>query len=195
MTGYQLALNQSVLVLGYPTLPMQISKLSEHFHVIVRTTVIFAKPCSQPEQRPHANAADQHHQTPLPRCETPAELSHLFPIYFDRQHDQRPPPRCVSSSQTVAMSRGRIMAVDLCRASCVVVNAEPSPFQGRRVGPARFERRPTLGNRREIMVGRRGEAPLFPPDSLSNRNWAMAQSSTLLRQSSIRAKAWFAERT
>ena len=26
------------------------------------------------------------------------------------------------------------------------------------VGPARFERRPTIGNRRDIMVGRRGEA-------------------------------------
>lgn len=157
MTGYQLALNQSVLVLGYPTLPMQISKLSEHFQVVVRTTVIFAKPCSQPEQRPHANAADQHHQTPLPRCETPAELSHLFPIYFDRQHDQRPPPRCVSSSQTVAMSRGRIMAVDLCRASGVVVNAEPSPFQGRRVGPAR---RSATVSTRQLEQPQLGDGPV-----------------------------------
>ena len=32
-----------------------------------------------------------------------------------------------------------------------------------RVGPARFERRPTIGKCRENMVGRRGEAPLVPP--------------------------------
>ncbi len=35
-------------------------------------------------------------------------------------------------------------------------------FQGR-VGPARFERRPTIRKRRELLVGRRGEAPLVPP--------------------------------
>ena len=34
-------------------------------------------------------------------------------------------------------------------------------FQGR-VGPARFERRPTIRKRREIRVGRRGETPLAP---------------------------------
>ena len=44
----------------------------------------------------------------------------------------------------------------------------------RRVGPARFERRPTLGNRREIRVGRRGEAPLVPPDSFRSPTKAMA---------------------
>ena len=32
----------------------------------------------------------------------------------------------------------------------------------RRGGPAQFERRPTIGKRREIMVGRRGETPLVP---------------------------------
>ena len=43
----------------------------------------------------------------------------------------------------------------------------------RRVGPARFERRPTIGNRREILVGRRGEAPLVPPYRLRRPNKAM----------------------
>ncbi len=33
----------------------------------------------------------------------------------------------------------------------------------RRLGPARFERRSTIIKRPEIMVGRRGEAPLVPP--------------------------------
>ena len=37
----------------------------------------------------------------------------------------------------------------------------------RRVGPARFERRPTISKRRELLVGRRGEAPLVRPDSLT----------------------------
>jgi len=37
-----------------------------------------------------------------------------------------------------------------------------------RVGQARFERRPTIWKRREIMVGRRGEAPLVPPYILPN---------------------------
>ena len=32
-----------------------------------------------------------------------------------------------------------------------------------RVGPAQFERRPTIGKCRENRVGRRGEAPLVPP--------------------------------
>ncbi len=32
-----------------------------------------------------------------------------------------------------------------------------------RVGPARFERRPTIGKCRENRVGQRGEAPLAPP--------------------------------
>ena len=45
-------------------------------------------------------------------------------------------------------------------------------FQGR-VGPAQFERRPTIGNRREFMVGRRGEAPLVPPYRLRSPNKAM----------------------
>jgi hypothetical protein len=31
------------------------------------------------------------------------------------------------------------------------------------VGQARFERRPTIWNQLETMVGRRGEAPLVPP--------------------------------
>ena len=44
----------------------------------------------------------------------------------------------------------------------------------RRVGPARFERQPTIGKRREILVGRRGEAPLVPPYSLCRPNKAMA---------------------
>ena len=33
----------------------------------------------------------------------------------------------------------------------------------RRVGPARFERRPTIWKRRKIMVGWRDDAPLVPP--------------------------------
>jgi hypothetical protein len=37
-----------------------------------------------------------------------------------------------------------------------------------RVGQACFERRPTNRKRDEIMVGRRGKAPLVPPDILSN---------------------------
>ncbi len=35
-------------------------------------------------------------------------------------------------------------------------------FQSK-VGPARFERRPTIRKPQELMVGRRGEAPLAPP--------------------------------
>ena len=39
-----------------------------------------------------------------------------------------------------------------------------------RVGQARFERRPTIGKRREFMVGRRGEAPLVShPTSFADR--------------------------
>ena len=44
----------------------------------------------------------------------------------------------------------------------------------RRVGQARFERRPTIGKRREFMVGRRGEAPLVPPYKFRRPNKAMA---------------------
>ena len=33
----------------------------------------------------------------------------------------------------------------------------------RRVGPARFERRPTIRKHRDWLVGRRGDAPLVPP--------------------------------
>ena len=43
-----------------------------------------------------------------------------------------------------------------------------------RVGQARFERRPTSGKRREIMVGRRDEAPLVPPYRFLRPNKAMA---------------------
>ena len=43
-----------------------------------------------------------------------------------------------------------------------------------RAGPAQFERRTTLGKRREIMVGRRDEAPLVPPYRLRRPNKAMA---------------------
>ena len=53
-------------------------------------------------------------------------------------------------------------------------------FQGR-VGPARFERRPTIRKHREIMVGRRGEAPLVPPYSFRSPNKAMALLSTQVR--------------
>ena len=35
--------------------------------------------------------------------------------------------------------------------------------ESRRVGPARFERRPTIRGLDNILVGRRGEAPLVPP--------------------------------
>ena len=44
----------------------------------------------------------------------------------------------------------------------------------RRVGQARFERRPTIGNHREIRVGRRGEAPLVPPYKLRRPNKVIA---------------------
>ncbi len=43
-----------------------------------------------------------------------------------------------------------------------------------RVGPTRFERRPTIRKHREFMVGRRGEAPLVPPYRLHRPNKAMA---------------------
>jgi hypothetical protein len=36
------------------------------------------------------------------------------------------------------------------------------------VGPTRFERRPTMNSLREMIVGRRGEAPLVPPYILCN---------------------------
>ena len=56
----------------------------------------------------------------------------------------------------------------------------------RRVGPAHFERRPTIGKCQEILVGRRGEAPLAPPYRLRSRNKAMA----LLRgEGGVRAMA------
>ena len=51
----------------------------------------------------------------------------------------------------------------------------------RRVGQAQFERRPTIVKRREIMVGRRGEAPLVPPYSLRSPNKAM-----------VRCRLWWA---
>jgi len=44
----------------------------------------------------------------------------------------------------------------------------------RRVGAARFERRPTIVKHREIMVGQRGEAPPVPPYSFRRLNQAMA---------------------
>ena len=47
----------------------------------------------------------------------------------------------------------------------------------RRMGPAQFERRPTIGKRREILVGRRGEASLVPPYRLRRPNKAMALGS------------------
>jgi len=40
----------------------------------------------------------------------------------------------------------------------------------RRVGQARFERRPTITAQLKIMVGRRGEAPLVPPYSFRRLN-------------------------
>ncbi len=46
-------------------------------------------------------------------------------------------------------------------------------FQSR-VGPVRFERRPTIGTQLEIMVGRRVEAPLVPPYRFRRPNKAMA---------------------
>ena len=61
-------------------------------------------------------------------------------------------------------------------------------FQGR-VGQARFERRPTIGNRREIMVGRRGEAPLVPPYSFRRPNKAMAVASDLAELTSPKVVA------
>ena len=38
-------------------------------------------------------------------------------------------------------------------------------------GQAQFERRPTILKRREILVGRRDEAPLVPPYIRCNFNW------------------------
>ena len=49
-----------------------------------------------------------------------------------------------------------------------------NPMFLRRAGPARFERRPTIGKCREILVGRRDEAPLVPPYRLRSPNKAMA---------------------
>gem|GEM_PF-1233321 len=40
--------------------------------------------------------------------------------------------------------------------------------------PVRFERRPTIRKRRELMVGRRGEAPLVPPYILPSFKKALA---------------------
>ena len=45
------------------------------------------------------------------------------------------------------------------------VDPEPSPFSSR-VGPARFERRPTIMKHRELLAGRYGAAPLTPPGIL-----------------------------
>ena len=50
----------------------------------------------------------------------------------------------------------------------------------RRVGQVRFERRPTNGKRREIMVGLRGEAPLVPPYKFRSPNKAIALPSRRL---------------
>ena len=44
----------------------------------------------------------------------------------------------------------------------------------RRVGPARFERRPTILKHRELLVGQRGEAPLVPPYILPSFKMALA---------------------
>ena len=44
----------------------------------------------------------------------------------------------------------------------------------RRVRPARFERRPTILKPRELLVGRRGEAPLVPPYILPSFKKALA---------------------
>ena len=44
----------------------------------------------------------------------------------------------------------------------------------RRVGPARFERRPTILKHRDLRVGWRGEAPLVPPDILLHLKRAFA---------------------
>jgi len=46
------------------------------------------------------------------------------------------------------------------------------------VGPTRFERRPTIRKRRELMVDRRGEAPLVPPDILPSFKKALDLSQT-----------------
>ena len=43
-----------------------------------------------------------------------------------------------------------------------------NPMFLRRVGPAQFERRPTIEKHRKILVGQRDEAPLIPPYSLCN---------------------------
>ena len=50
-------------------------------------------------------------------------------------------------------------------------------FQSR-VGPARFERRPAIVKLRELLVGRRGEAPLVLPYILPSFKRALALSNT-----------------
>ena len=62
-------------------------------------------------------------------------------------------------------------------------------FQSR-VGPARFERRPTEHDSQEIMVGRRGEAPLVPPYGLTSFKKALALA-TLSSQVDFRADTLF----
>jgi hypothetical protein len=55
----------------------------------------------------------------------------------------------------------------------------------RRVGPARFERRPTIMRRRELLVGRRGEASLVPPYNLPSFKKALALAQKRTRLSRI----------
>ena len=57
-------------------------------------------------------------------------------------------------------ARGSRESIDACTQGS-------SQFQSR-VGQARFERRPTMKNLRELIVGLRGEAPLVPPYILCN---------------------------
>ena len=47
-----------------------------------------------------------------------------------------------------------------------------------RVGQAHFDRRPTIRQHRELLVGRRGEAPLVPPYILPCFKKALHVSST-----------------
>ena len=82
-------------------------------------------------------------------------------------------------------SRGRNLSGEAGNGATPVVVMPPDRvgdpghrlFQ-RRVGPARFERRPIIGNRRDIkiMVGRRGDAPLVPPYRFRRLNKAMVLS-------------------
>ena len=56
----------------------------------------------------------------------------------------------------------------------MVRNAQGNRLVQGRAWPARFERRPTIRERREFMVDRRGETPLVPPYRFLRPNKSIA---------------------